>query len=912
MPPISVGASASVAGGPVPTFAQVNGYALGSKQATTAELDTYFAAVAKASDRVRLHTMGASAQGHPLRYVVVSHPDNLVRLEQLKQVAQQLRDAPTSADAGARTARDLPAFVVLLPNVHGNEPSGSDALMQVLFDLASGRDAATLARLRSLVVVIMATQNPDGREGGFRTSAHGFDLNRDWFSLTQPETRPKIDLYREFPAVLGMDLHEQFLQGNEAFYFPPNADPVHHESSRPGVDASNTVVSPAVAKAFDAKGYTYSHYGIYDLFAPIYGDVVPNHAFGASGFILEMENENAYPDKFARTYTAVDAALGAVVAHRPALLDAWARQWPQARDQGAAGALSKNVVQDPGARAALPVPATRVYGYALLPGRREGDRAHLVERLLAYGVRAYVTTKAVKAPALQRFGASARRAATLPAGTVVIPAAQPMKHWVHILLADDPHASVNYFYDVSGWGNPLLMALDGGALGAPVQPWMSRGGDGSPAVLRRVSAPADLAGPPPARSATAYAFAADSAIGQAVLFRLLAQGVTVRRTTKAVAGLPAGAAVVPATARAPLLALTRPRGIAVVTLAAIPAGLVTPRRPKVALVHDLVSDKAQQLFARSSGFAQWLLQSRFGLDVTLVLANQIDAGTLTTGGFAAVVVPDGFSTVLPAGAPNVDASPPAAGITPAGLAEINLFVRTGGTYVGWCSQGISTAMAAGIAGTLTSSVPLSGVLVPGSPFGVQVHTGDPATLGVTGFSTVYNVRDPILSGGGPALVSYPAAVRSYGYAEGVSSYAGSPAATGQQVGQGRVYVCAFDPAFRGWSEATQALVGNMLLAPAATGNGLLAAKPAPALLAQARPGRPTVIRVPSRHAGALRAVVASVPGLPDDARLAAGPGGSLELRAEDREPLSGHPAGWVRRALEALDRAGARPEVVLA
>ena len=114
--------------------------------------------------------------------------------------------------------------------------------------------------------------------------------------------------FRRYPAVAGLDLHEQFLQGPDAYFFPPNADPVHRESSRTGLWAANDVLSPAIADRFDTEGYPYSHYGIYDLFAPIYGDSVPNQAFGAAGFLMEVSFENAYSSKFDRVYAATDAA----------------------------------------------------------------------------------------------------------------------------------------------------------------------------------------------------------------------------------------------------------------------------------------------------------------------------------------------------------------------------------------------------------------------------------------------------------------------------------------------------------------------------------------------------------------------------------------------------------------------------
>ncbi len=48
----------------------------------------------------------------------------------------------------------------------------------------------------------------DGRKDATRRNAYGFDLNRDWFARTQPETDGKLELLRQYPPVLYIDAHE--------------------------------------------------------------------------------------------------------------------------------------------------------------------------------------------------------------------------------------------------------------------------------------------------------------------------------------------------------------------------------------------------------------------------------------------------------------------------------------------------------------------------------------------------------------------------------------------------------------------------------------------------------------------------------------------------------------------------------
>ena len=61
----------------------------------------------------------------------------------------------------ARSAGDAPAVVWVAGTVHGNEPSGADADLRLLRDLAGRCDDPLLRRV---VVVVLPDQNPDGRE----------------------------------------------------------------------------------------------------------------------------------------------------------------------------------------------------------------------------------------------------------------------------------------------------------------------------------------------------------------------------------------------------------------------------------------------------------------------------------------------------------------------------------------------------------------------------------------------------------------------------------------------------------------------------------------------------------------------------------------------------------------------------
>ena len=912
--------------GGVPRFEDVHGVGLGTRQATVAELDDYVRRVAAATDRVRTGVLAQpTLGGRPIRYAVASAPANLARLGEIARSTRELRRRPPSAAAQRRAAAELPAIVHLYANVHGNEPSGADAIAQLLYTLAAGSDAETARRLRELVCVLICVQNPDGRDAGRRVNDAGFDLNRDWFAATQPETAGKLALLAGLPPVLAIDSHEQFASAPDTFFFPPANDPAHHESSQTGLRASDEVTTPAMERAFSAKGYRYEHRGIYDVFYPGYGDIAPNHAWGAAGVLFEQESSDAYPNKVARQLTAMDAAVGAAAANKQRLLRAWAAQWARAAADGRAGRLQPNRVINPESPPQpVAVPGERIFGYALRTGVHAADVALLVDRLRTFDVEVHVLRRRVAVPRLRAFGAGAFRPASLPAGTVVIGVGQPMKRWVHILLADDPFAALPYFYDVSGWSNPALMGLRGGALGAPIaallrRPRRTRAQVAArrpprAASLRPVARAAALQ-TPLSRGAGGYAFALDAALAQAAAFALVGDGVAVTRVPGGLARLPAGAAVVPASARSAVQAAARRFGIRPVALAAAPADGVAVRRPRVALLADPGTDAGGMLFASSRGFARWLLSTRFGLDVVLVRPAEIEAGALRSG-VDVLVVPDGLATVIPAGVPNVAFSPPGGGLTPVGLAEVQAFVARGGTFAGWRAQGVAVARGAGIAGDLETVAAPPGFTVPGLPVRVELVSADPAVRGLGATVFVHALADPILRGGATTIARFPATLSKLGYAEGLEAVNGTVAGTAGVVGRGRAYVLSFDPAYRGYAEGTQRLVGGMLLAepPAATATTRAAAPRAVSTARAAEtvaPMRMAVVRVAAADAPALRRAAATVAPLPPEAAFRSLAGGALELRAVDRDPLAGHAAPWVRSLLAALERDRVRPLLVL-
>ena len=287
---------------------QFLGYELGARFTPHYKIVNYFNHAAAAMPQVmRLEKYGETSEGRPLLMACISSPANSSRLEEIRKnnlrLTGLLNDKPGDING--------PAIVWLSYNVHGNEPSSSEAAMKTLYELLNPGNAQTKEWLTHVVVIIDPCLNPDGRDRyvnwfnqmvgvkpnsnpdarehsepwpGGRVNHYNFDLNRDWAWQTQLETQLRMKKYDEWMPQIHCDFHEQY--PNNSYYFAPAAEPFH-EWITPWQREFQTTIGKNHAKYFDANGWLYFTKEIYDLFYPSYGDTYPT-LNGAIGMTYEQ------------------------------------------------------------------------------------------------------------------------------------------------------------------------------------------------------------------------------------------------------------------------------------------------------------------------------------------------------------------------------------------------------------------------------------------------------------------------------------------------------------------------------------------------------------------------------------------------------------------------------------------------
>ena len=237
----------------VPTPKDVLGHHIGEPKKLTyyADILKYYRALAAATPRVKVLTIGQSNEGRDLVVVFVGSDDTIRNLETYRGYLAQLADPRTVSDAQARdiVAKAKPIYH-LSGGLHSGEVGPSEMLMELAYRVAV-EDSPLVRQIRDNVIVsITPVADPDGRDRNVdwyykyginetegRTTGAGVpywgkyvfhDDNRD-INYSQVEMRALLDWYLQWHPPIMHDLHQaQTLLYTFSGQAPqnPNLDPI--------------------------------------------------------------------------------------------------------------------------------------------------------------------------------------------------------------------------------------------------------------------------------------------------------------------------------------------------------------------------------------------------------------------------------------------------------------------------------------------------------------------------------------------------------------------------------------------------------------------------------------------------------------------------------------------------------------
>uniref|UniRef100_UPI003D7E66C3 M14 family zinc carboxypeptidase n=1 Tax=Kineococcus sp. SYSU DK005 TaxID=3383126 RepID=UPI003D7E66C3 len=145
------------------------------------------------SDRVSVEVIGRSTQGRDLYLVTVTSPESAGEARRQERMRARIQDDPAGAARDRALLEGYKAPVFVNANIHGNEWEGTDGARRVIERLATSDDPGVRRVVDTARVHVVVTMNPDGRVAGTRRNAADFDLNRDFITASQPETRAVRD-----------------------------------------------------------------------------------------------------------------------------------------------------------------------------------------------------------------------------------------------------------------------------------------------------------------------------------------------------------------------------------------------------------------------------------------------------------------------------------------------------------------------------------------------------------------------------------------------------------------------------------------------------------------------------------------------------------------------------------------------
>lgn len=246
--------------------------------AGTEKAYAYARALAAASPRVRVFTIGKSEEGRDIVLIAIADKKGIRDLDRLKAATASLADPRRTDQSAAEklisTSRPIYYFNAAL---HSDETGSTEAMLELAYRLAVSEQPMIQRIREQLVVLINPISNPDGRDkmvDWFYRYLKGktdrntlprqsppywskytfVDINRDTHQQTHETTKAVHRMFHEWHPTVVHDLHEGvpfMMTWNGTGPYNPNIDPITYteflELSMHEVEAMTAMGMPGVS-----------------------------------------------------------------------------------------------------------------------------------------------------------------------------------------------------------------------------------------------------------------------------------------------------------------------------------------------------------------------------------------------------------------------------------------------------------------------------------------------------------------------------------------------------------------------------------------------------------------------------------------------------------------------------------------
>ena len=427
------------------------GFEYASRVATPEQISSAIQAWSKQSNRLKVIEYARSHENRPLHAVIITSPENLNNLDEIKNKISKLSDPRITNDRTAKALiNELPAIAWMAYSIHGNETSGADAALGIIYHLIASQDKDVLDMLKEMVIIIDPVMNPDGRArfaknleqyrgtapnyddqslihtGDWpygRTNHYYFDLNRDWVYLTQPETQGRVSLINEWKPQILVDAHEMGSQ--DTFMTGPAREPINKNVDYDLIKWGN-VFAKDQGQEFDKRNwrfYTgewhedlYPGYSFYVAFKGTLGILYEQSRMAEDGVRRPEGTIQSYKESVHHQYVSTIVNLKTLKENSKAMYeDYWdGRKFNVSSDSKYANR-----------------------SYVILPTKNNGRLNVLANKLKAQEIEIYQNNKPISVSNVLKQNGVIEDEYIIPAGSMIIPNKQPEAPLISAILEFD-------------------------------------------------------------------------------------------------------------------------------------------------------------------------------------------------------------------------------------------------------------------------------------------------------------------------------------------------------------------------------------------------------------------------------------------------------------------------------------------